>query len=103
MPDRTDPEAEYVARIEREQNAVNAEHIAAENAVAALAARKALHAGCCGRCGGRLLPRPFRGVEIDVCEDCGVVLLDPGELEQLAGQDSTGLVSELAKFFSFGR
>ena len=67
------------------------------------AERKALHAMRCGKCGGLLKPRPFRGIEIDVCEDCGVVLLDPGELEILAGKDETGVISSLASLFSFGR
>ena len=30
-------------------------------------------------------PKIFQGVEIDICPSCGAVLLDPGELEELAG------------------
>jgi Zn-finger nucleic acid-binding protein len=47
-------------------------------------------------------PLGFRGVEIDVCESCGVVLLDPGELETLAGKDETGVIKSLASWFTFG-
>jgi hypothetical protein len=32
---------------------------------------------------------------------CGAVLLDPGELEQLAGADATGTLSGLANLFKF--
>lgn len=103
MSDTTDLEKEYIARIEREQQEKLAQQIHAEKDAAARAERKALHLQRCGKCGGALKPVGFRGVEIDVCEDCKAVLLDPGELEQLAGNDSTGVVSALASFFSFGR
>lgn len=92
-------EEEYFARIEREQKARLAEEIAKEKAVADRAARKLLHFMKCGKCGGDLHPRPFRGVEIDVCADCGVVLLDPGELEQLSGNDEGGVISSIANLF----
>jgi Zn-finger nucleic acid-binding protein len=32
----------------------------------------------------------FKGVEIERCAGCGAVLLDPGELEELAGKDQSG-------------
>lgn len=32
----------------------------------------------------------FKGVEIERCPSCGAVLLDPGELEELAGEDQSG-------------
>jgi Zn-finger nucleic acid-binding protein len=37
----------------------------------------------------------FKGVEIEKCPDCGAVLLDPGELEQLAGKDESGFFADL--------
>ena len=51
--------------------------------------------------GGDMKPRDFKGVEIDVCGDCGAVLLDPGELEQLAGSDRSNAFSELAAMLRF--
>ncbi len=42
----------------------------------------------------------FRGVEIERCGVCGAVLLDPGELEQLAGDDQSSLISNLLSVFS---
>ena len=94
-----DAEAEYFARIDRENKERLARQVADEKAAAAAAERKALHAGKCGKCGGGLQARNFRGVEIDVCGDCGAVLLDPGELEQLAGRDESSVVASLASFF----
>jgi ribosomal protein L37AE/L43A len=38
----------------------------------------------CPRCNGRLGERAFHGVRIDVCENCGGVWLDTGELEMVA-------------------
>ena len=45
-------------------------------------------------------PKLFKGVEIDICEECGAVLLDPGELEELAGEEGTAVSGLLGFFFS---
>jgi hypothetical protein len=103
MSDKTtDPEAEYFARLDREKKAALAEQVAAEKALAEREANKALHHNRCGKCGGELAAQAFRGIEIDVCKACGSVLLDPGELEQLAGKDESGAISSLARFFKRG-
>jgi hypothetical protein len=103
MSDKSsDPEAEYFARLNKEKKEALAEQIAAEKAVAEREERKRQHHLRCGKCGGQLKPQAFRGVEIDVCEDCGSVLLDPGELEQLAGADESGALSSLVRFFKRG-
>lgn len=57
----------------------------------------ALHFHRCGKCGAEMTTEHFRGMQIERCSDCGAVLLDPGELEQLAGKDQTETV---ASFFS---
>lgn len=98
-----DPEEEYFRRLDAEQKAALAEQVKAEQAAKAAAERKALHGGHCGKCGGALAPQAFRGVEIDVCGECGSVLLDPGELEQLAGKDESGTVARLAALFGVKR
>ena len=93
-------EEEYFSRIEREQ----LERIRArqddEAATLAYEERKNMHYNKCGRCGADMKPRLFQGVEIDVCPECGTVLLDPGELEQLAGDDRSGILTNVAEFFS---
>jgi hypothetical protein len=94
-----DAEAEYFARIDRENKEKLAEQVASERAQEETERLRALHAQRCGKCGGELAPELFRGVEIDVCAGCGAVLLDPGELQELAGKDQTGVVSSLAAFF----
>lgn len=103
MPDHTDPEAEYFAREDQQKKAALADTVAREKAEQERAAAKALHAGHCGKCGGTFTQRGFRGVEIDVCTGCGAVLLDPGELELVAGKDETGVIKSLASIFSFRR
>jgi Zn-finger nucleic acid-binding protein len=45
----------------------------------------------------------FKGVEIEVCPNCGAVLLDPGELEQLAGDEQHGAVLHIARLFGFAK
>jgi hypothetical protein len=101
MPsDKSSPEAEYFARLDAEKKKKIGEQLAAEKAEADRAERKRLHTGHCGRCGGTLAVKPFRGIEIDVCGDCGAVLLDPGELEQVAGADETGVLKAFTSLFS---
>lgn len=94
-------EEEYFARLEREAR----ERASAEAEIAREAARlaelAALHRQRCGKCGGLMKPQDYKGVEIDVCEGCGAVLLDPGELEQLAGNDASGTLAGLASLFKF--
>lgn len=103
MSDKSgDPEAEYFARLDREKKQALAEQLADEKAKAEREERKTLHAMRCGKCGGQLEPKPFRGVTIDVCADCGAVLLDPGELEELAGKDESGALASLSRFFRRG-
>lgn len=97
----TDPEAEYFARIDREKKKALQEQVSAENAAADKEARRQLHYLKCGKCGGQMAPQTFRGVTIDVCADCTSVLLDPGELEQLAGKDESGALAALSKFFTY--
>jgi len=100
MNDKQNPEAEYFARIEQENKQKLAEQLAAEKAEADRAERKRVHAGHCGRCGGTLEVKPFRGIEIDVCHDCGSVLLDPGELESVAGEDHTSVLTSITALFA---
>ena len=79
------PEDEYFTRLEAEQKAKLKKQIDAEKAELAKEERKKLHYLKCGKCGGEMDTVPHRGVEIEVCKDCGAVLLDPGELETLEG------------------
>jgi hypothetical protein len=59
------------------------------------AADKALHWMKCSKCGYGLETIRWRSVEIEKCFRCGVVVLDDGELEKLAGSegDSTFFAS----------
>ena len=82
---------------------VNTQHLTEEEAKASAAERKALHHLKCGKCGGDMHPKLFKGVEIDICETCGAVLLDPGELEELAGEDGSGVLSSIGDLFQFTR
>lgn len=100
MSDKYDQEEDYFARIDREKKAALKAQMDKEAAEQAAEDRKKLHYLKCGKCGGDMAPRLFKGVEIDVCGDCGSVLLDPGELEELAGEEGT-VLETLAELFSF--
>lgn len=97
------PEDEYFARIEQEKKARLARLLAEDDAQAKAAERKELHYMHCGKCGTEMFTTSFRGVEIEVCPSCGAVLLDPGELQQLAGEDQAGAVAGLMSLFGFRR
>lgn len=56
-----------------------------------------LHYMKCPKCGSDLETKLHEAVEVDVCKACGGVWLDAGELEQLAGKESTVLKT----FFEF--
>ncbi len=100
---KTDPEAEYFARIDLENKRKLAEQLHADKAAEEKRALRELHYNRCGRCGTEMSPKLFRGVTIDLCPACGAVLLDPGELEQLAGEDQSSVFSGLASFFAGGK
>jgi hypothetical protein len=102
MPDHN-PEDDYFARIEREKTEKLRKQLQAENRKATAEERKAAHWLRCGKCGGQMDTQVFRGVEIEVCPDCGAVLLDPGELEALAGADQGGIFRDFASIFGGGR
>ena len=41
----------------------------------------------CPKCEGKLVTGNFENVQIDVCDTCGGVWLDAGELQQIIGHD----------------
>ena len=95
-------EDEYFARLELEKKRKLREEANTSQAKEALTERKERHFNKCGKCGDEMSTVPFRGVEIEICPNCGAVLLDPGELEQLAGKDSGGAISGFFETF-FGK
>jgi len=96
---KNNPEEEYFKRQELQKLAALRAEQEQENIQKALAERKELHYNRCGRCGGLMEPKIFQGVEIDICPSCGAVLLDPGELEELAGSESSGVMDYIGAFF----
>lgn len=96
-------EDDYFHREDQERIRKLKEKMEAEKAAAEKAALKDLHFGHCGKCGTKMNAKVFKGVEIDVCPGCGAVLLDPGELETLVGQDKGGIADTIVEMFSFAR
>ena len=99
MDNKNSPEEEYFARIAAEKKARLALLLENERAREEATALKATHHLHCGKCGQRMMTTVFKGVEIEVCPGCGAVLLDPGELEELAGEDQSSLFHNLAEMF----
>jgi hypothetical protein len=96
-------EDDYFRKLDQEAKAKLKAKLDKEYAETERAARRALHHFKCGKCGGDMNTQVFRGIEIEVCGDCNAVLLDPGELEALAGQDSTDVLSSFFSMFGAGR
>jgi len=103
MSEKNRPEEEYFAREEAQKTAQLAKEIAKKEAAEAAAALKALHHLRCGKCGTKMDTTIFKGVEIEICGECGSVLLDPGELQQLAGSDRAGIVEMISGLFGFSK
>mgnify|MGYP001308530065 CR=1 FL=1 len=96
---KNNPEEEYFKRQELQKMAALRAEQEKEGLLKALEERKELHYNRCGRCGELMEPKIFQGVEIDLCPSCGAVLLDPGELEELAGSESSGVADYIGSFF----
>jgi len=92
-------EEEYFARIEAEKKERLAAIIASADAKKEAEELKRLHFMRCGKCGQKMVTTHFKGVEIEVCSLCSAVLLDPGELEILAGEDRASVVANIAAAF----
>lgn len=92
-------EDEYFHRRDAEAIAKLRADLQAQGVAEDAANLRAAHAGHCGKCGGNLEERPFKGIDIDVCLSCGAVLLDPGELQKIATDDHAGFVSNFLGAF----
>lgn len=92
-------EDDYFRKIDQEAKAKLKAKMDAEHADVARRERAALHLNKCGKCGADMETKVFRGLEIEVCTECTAVLLDPGELEQLAGKDSTDVFTSFFTMF----
>ncbi|NCG20215.1 MAG: hypothetical protein GWP91_14495 [Rhodobacterales bacterium] len=91
-------EDDYFKRIENEKKAALKSKIDTDASAVASAERKATHWHKCGKCGQDMETLAYRGVEIEKCPDCHSVLLDPGELQILAGEESATLGSFFGMF-----
>jgi len=92
-------EEEYFHKLDQEAKAKLKAKLDEQKAEAERAARRAVHRKHCGKCGGDMSTKVFRGLEVDECHDCGAVLLDPRELETLAGSDHTTVFTSFFSMF----
>lgn len=97
------PEDDYFAQIEREKKDRLKQQLEAEQAREKREELRRLHHHRCGKCGGAMSTHVFKGLEIEICADCGAVLLDQGELETLAGHDQGGIFQGIRDLFGGGR
>ncbi|HET6974197.1 MAG TPA: zf-TFIIB domain-containing protein [Pyrinomonadaceae bacterium] len=82
-------EEEYFHRKNKEA----IEKLRAKMKVAEEAKAAGLSSMQCPRCDGTLKENKFEEVLIDICDKCGGVWLDSGELEQLTKKDTGGWFS----------
>ena len=98
MSDRANEEEYFHKRNEEAKARLRAD-LQAKGVAEDAATRQAMHANKCGKCGGNLKETPFRGIDIDVCQSCGAVLLDPGELQKIAQEDQGSFVGSFLGAF----
>lgn len=91
-------EEEYFARQEIDQRRALAEKLKAQMQTEELDRLKESHWMHCGKCGFEMHPVVFKGITIEKCPHCGAILLDAGELEQLAGKEGSFVSSVLGLF-----
>lgn len=96
-------EDDYFKKLDQEAKAKLKAKLDAQREEAEKAARKELHFNKCGKCGSDMSTELFRGIEIERCHNCGAVLLDPGELETLAGEDEGAMFSSFFSMFGSKR
>jgi rubrerythrin len=92
-------EEDYFQKLESEAKARLKDKLEADLSRLELEEKKKLHYHMCGKCGSEMETKAFRGIEIEICPTCGAVLLDPGELHDLAGADQTSVFSSFFSMF----
>ena len=96
-------EDDYFAKLDQEARAKLKAKLDAQDEARSRAERRAAHFHRCGKCGAGMDTHTFRGVDIEVCPECGAVLLDKGELETLAGHDDHGtIITGILQLFGRG-
>lgn len=96
-------ENDYFKKLDSEAKAKMKAKLEEQRVEAEKAERKQLHWHKCGKCGGEMATELFRGIEIERCNDCGAVLLDPGELQELAGADESAMFNSFFTMFGSKR
>jgi uncharacterized protein len=97
----SETEEEYFAREEAVRRHTMAVEKARQLEQQHLAELKTLHWMKCPKCGFDLEPVKFHDVVIDKCFHCNGTFLDAGELEQLAGHESS-LLQRIVSVFKRG-
>ena len=92
-------EDDYFKKLDQEKKAKLKAKLDAEQAEQERVELRERHYLKCGKCGSDMATEIFRGIEIERCHNCGAVLLDPGELEQLAGDDQAGTFTSFFSIF----
>lgn len=92
-------EEEYFAQLEIQKKKKLIEEVRGKMDAAEAQKLKELHFNHCSKCGGELHEVIFKDVVIDKCFNCRAVVLDFGELEKLAGEE-TGIVESFISLFS---
>lgn len=88
-------EEEYFAREEAEKKRKLAAEARRETAMAERERLARLHHMRCPKCGMELRTVALRGVDADLCFDCGGVFLDRGEIDRLSRPEGAGVMEAI--------
>lgn len=98
MPKQSTSEDEYFAREEAEKLKRLAQKQAEQIQKTERERLKTLHWMRCPKCGLEMQAILYKGVTIDKCFCCSGVFLDDGELEKIAGKESSFVQSVVSLF-----
>jgi uncharacterized protein len=94
----TENEDEYFARLEIEKKREWEKERAASMEQAEKNRLRELHHMKCPKCGMDLHTIDYRGLKLDRCVSCNGTWFDPGELDELLGQDES-FFNKMKTFF----
>ncbi|MDH5677605.1 MAG: zf-TFIIB domain-containing protein [Nitrospinota bacterium] len=98
MTEQLSKEEEYFARQEFERRKKLEEDLRAKMAEEEKQKQKELHYMHCPKCGAKLVEISHKDIKVDKCSGCEGIWLDPGELEQIATDETHGFKGFLGLF-----
>lgn len=104
MPDRgpvkpSQTEEEFFAREEAEKKRKLASQVSKQLAADEKKKLRDLHFMHCPKCGMKMQDVKLRGLDVEVCFECGGIFLDKNEIDVIAAPQQKGIMSAILNWF----